>query len=189
VTLNGSTHYLCSGATGTCADSANFDTTTNSLTVGAWVKRSATGSKQDTVLAKEGNAAGDKAFNLNIDSSNIPAFKINSTTVNGGSNVVADFNWHYLVGVFDNTNNTQQIYMDGILVGSAALAGDSNNSGVALTIGADLSGVANAAANFFRGSIDEPFVTASALSAGQIRHMYTVGLHAVQNHTASRIQE
>ena len=37
------------------------------------------------------------------------------------------------------------------------------------------------------GTIDEPFVTAEALTPSQIKHMYEVGKRALQNHTASRI--
>jgi len=38
-----------------------------------------------------------------------------------------------------------------------------------------------------QGTIDEPFITAQALTASQIKHMYETGKKALQNHTASKI--
>jgi hypothetical protein len=185
--------YLCSEtgvADGTCDDDANFDTTTGNITVGAWIKRSASGTDVDTILAKWGNADADQAFRLSFSALDLPIFQTTDgagSTVTSAGTAITDTNWHHLVGVFDNSNNTQYLYVDGVLADSDGQSNNTPDSSVAFTVGADLSGVANAAADFFRGTIDEPFVTAEALSAGQVRHIEEVGHRALQNHTSSRI--
>ena len=183
--------YICTGSGSTCADDADFDTTTGNMTFGAWVKRSATGSLQ-TIMAKMGNANADRAFRLSMSSTDFPTLEVmNGTgttrTATSGQAITDTSNWHYIVGVFDNSGGNQYLYVDGVQVATTTNTNDSANSGVAFTIGADLSGGSNAAADFWNGSIDEPFFTGEVLSATQIQHMYSVGLQALQNHTASRV--
>ncbi len=186
--------YLCSETgtpNGSCDDDSDFDTTTSNLTVGAWIKRSATGTDSDVIAADWGNAIGDQEFRLYLSATNVPSFETTdgvSTTTTSVGTAITDTNlWHHIVGVYDNDSNMQYLYVDGVRVDSDAATYDLPNNAVAMTVGADLSGAANTAANFFRGTIDEVSLYREDSGADTVRRIYDSGYHAAQNHTASRI--
>ncbi len=186
--------YLCTEtgtANGSCDDDSDFDTTTNNLAVSAWIKRTATGTDADVIAADWGNAIADQEFRLYLSSGNIPTFEttdgVSTTTTSVGSAITDTNLWHHIVGVFDNDSNRQYLYVDGVRVDSDAASYDLPNNTVAFTVGADLSGTANSAANFFRGTIDEVFVNREDMSPDLIRRYFDTGFHASQNHTANRI--
>jgi hypothetical protein len=198
ITLNqsGQTDYLCSEtgtANGTCDDDSDFATSTTgtNYAMGAWVKRSGTGTDEDTVIAQWGNAIGDQSYKLSFSSTDFPTFVstdgVSVTTTTTSSTAITDTNWHHIVGVFDNSNNIQYLYVDGVMMGSSAATYDPPNSTVALTIGGDLSGAANAPAGFFRGSVDEVFYYRENITPDVVRRIYEVGARALNNHTANRI--
>ncbi len=74
--------------------------------------------------------------------------------------IVAGQTYH-VVGTYDGT--TQRLYLNGSQVASAALTGAITTNGNALTIGSWSGG-----SEFFNGTIDEPAVYTTALSAAQV---------------------
>ncbi len=191
----GTSDYLCSEtgvANGSCDDDSDFDNTTGDMSVGAWVKRSASGTDVDVIAADWGNAIGDQEFRLYFDATDFPTFQTTdgtSTTTSVSPTAITDTNWHHITAQFNNsTANIQYLYVDGRLVDSdTASSTDQPNNTVAFTIGADLSGAANTAANFFRGTIDEVYYDREGLDPSYIRRIYESGYRALQNHTSSRI--
>ncbi len=187
--FDASDDYVCTGTVaGTCADDADLDPAGTLLSVGAWFRRDSNTADADTIIAKFGNAAADQSFQIQIASGDTITF-ITRTGASVTSASTASYTdttlWHFVVGTYDGTN--QRFYVDGELVDTDAQSGNLTNSAVAATVGADLSGASNAAANFLDGDIDDTFVTAETLSAGQIKLMYNIGKRALENHTASRI--
>ncbi len=195
ITFNqASSDYLCSETgtgNGSCDDDGDYDTTTSDIAVGAWVKRSASGTDIDVIASKWGNAIADQSFRLYFDASDFPTFEttdgISVTLTSVSPTAITDTNWHHIMGVFDNGSNTQYLYVDGMRVDSDSATHATPNSTVAFTIGADLSGAANAAANFFRGTIDEAFVAHEDPSTDTARRLFETGWRALSNHTANRI--
>jgi hypothetical protein len=185
--LDNADDYICTGTTGTCADDADLDSavaSTGSFSIGAWAKRSGTGDA-DVIAAKWGNSTANDSYRLYYTAANVLTcdHRGAATVTISGPTSADTSSWHYYVCTFDNSNNTLKLYMDGILVAGSAGndTNDTNDSTIAYTVGADLSGGSNAAADFFRGSIDEPYVSATALSASQVRFMYDVGYRALNN--------
>jgi len=127
--------YLCTEtgvANGSCDDDGNFDTTAGSFSVGAWVNRSTGGSDADTIIAKYGNSANpDQAFSLFLSATNVPTLRTvnGSTTTDAVGPAFSNAMWHHVVGVFDNTNNMQYVYVDGELAGSAAQTSNTTTQG------------------------------------------------------------
>jgi hypothetical protein len=184
--LDNTDDYICTGTAGTCADDADLDSavaTSGSFSIGAWAKRTTIGGL-DVIASKWGNSTANDAYRLYVTAGDFPACDHRgaaTVTVTATAAMTDITNWHNYSCVFDNSANTLKLYVDGVLLASSADTNDTNDSGVAYSIGADLSGGSNAAADFFPGSIDEPYVTATALSASQVRAMVDVGQRALNN--------
>ena len=98
-------------------------------------------------------------------------FWINSGTgMSSVSGSAATLNsWQHLVGTYDGT--TAKLYVNGVAVGSAAIAGYQAQSGNPLNIGQSEVGD-----NFyFPGQLEEAAVYGAALGATQVQHHYSVG--------------
>jgi len=182
--FDGTDDYVCTGTTGTCANDADLNTTSSSLSVGAWIKRTSTTGDNDAIMAKYGATNADRAYYLVLGATDLPNFITNDGTGNNtiaGSSPITDTNWHYIVGVFDNPNNTVSLYVDGVQVASGTQSGSSlTNNTTAATIG----GVAGGG-DYFKGTIDEPFVSATAISGQKVKQMYEVGYRALQSHSTA----
>jgi cytoskeletal protein CcmA (bactofilin family) len=177
VSLNGTTQYLsCTDAA--CGGTTKLDTITSSQSIGAWVKTSsATGS----IIAKyNASVSGSYAIYLSGGAVNYYLNTSASTTITS-NRTVNDGNWHYIVATYDGAY--VYIYIDGQLDKSTAYTGTIIDSTAIFQIGARQSSSANT--DFFTGSIDEPFVTANTLTAGQVKNMYQVGYRALQSHASS----
>jgi hypothetical protein len=184
--LDNTDDYICTGTAGTCADDADLDSAvaaSGNFSLGAWAKRTTIGGL-DVIASKWGNSTANDAYRLYVTAGDFPACDHRgaaTVTVTATAAMTDITNWHNYSCVFDNSANTLKLYVDGVLLASSADTNDTNDSGVAYSIGADLSGGSNAAADFFPGSIDEPYVTATALSASQVRAMVDVGQRALNN--------
>ncbi|PIZ48155.1 hypothetical protein COY32_00475, partial [candidate division WWE3 bacterium CG_4_10_14_0_2_um_filter_41_14] len=155
----------------------NFDITGN-LTVGAWVKTSSW-IEEKKVIAKWPSSGNDRGYILVAGSSGTaskPRFivYIGGNSQAEASTSLANDTWHYLVGVYNGSS--VKLYVNGVESASTNTSGSINNSSMPLTIGSD-----GAGGGIWNGTIDEPFVTAEALSADQIKHMYDVGYAALQS--------
>ncbi|KKU32270.1 MAG: hypothetical protein UX47_C0015G0005 [Candidatus Collierbacteria bacterium GW2011_GWA2_46_26] len=181
--FDGSTESL------TIADDADLDfAASEKFTVGLWNKHNGAISTNFDYLMTKADAttggyklymddSGDYCFTIDDDSSWTPDDSACTSGID-----YDDSNWHYVQGVKDATTGIY-LYVDGKLVASdtsIAATGTLANTN-AFYIGVDRDGTSNE----WDGYIDEPFVTATALSAGQIRHMYQVGYRALQSHATT----
>ena len=169
-TLNGTTQYL------SIADNANLSVTGN-LSFGAWFKTTSTSSAQ-TIMAKNGS------YSLGLTSSGtLTVSIIGATTGTATGSTVLDTGWHEAIVVYSSSAQSITLYLDGKVEASTTTSVPSSitDSAGAFNIGA------NAGATLFSGNIDEPFVTATAITAGETVAMNLNGLRSLQNHPGNII--
>jgi len=112
------------------ADSVTLDVgPTESMTAEAWIRVASTGQFQFVANKKTGSAD----WQLHVDATNLADFWVNDGTDVAhadGVTAVADLQWHYLVGRWDETTNTAQVFVDGSSTGTATngLVGDFSNN-------------------------------------------------------------
>ncbi len=185
VSLNGTTQYLsCTDAA--CGGTSKLDPGTSSFTFGSWFKSNGVVATHSLILHK-GGGGGGTGWSLGTDDSGLLKANIRdvATAVSSLSpSRVDDSLWHFGVGVINKSTNLLDLYLDGKLVTSTSISAvGSIDSTSDFDIGAYTNG--GAAQWFFKGTVDEPFVTANALTAGQIKHMYEVGYRALQSHATT----
>lgn len=134
------------------------------ITVSAWVNRNTLNAR---VVSKD-NSARD--YELKITSSDTVEFTVwnqagSAATVNSGS--VIGSGWHHIAGTWDGLK--VRTYLDGVNQASADLAGSSVHSGSELYIGT------RGTNEFFNGALDDVRVYNRALSAEEIKRLYTAG--------------
>ena len=178
--FNGSNYLSCTDAN--CGGTSKLDVGTGSWSVGAWIKTSSAGTQ--TIFGKGNGASWSYTLGTNGGQVLFNLFQAaGAGYVSLSSNkLINDNNWHYVVGVWNPTGTVTQIYVDGQL--------DNSTTTVSGTFDNDSTADFNIGRRpdnnyFFTGSIDEPFVTASALTAGQVKHMYDVGSRALQSHATT----
>ena len=149
-----------------------FDFLTGPLTYNCWVyQTSATPTTQ--FIMSQGRDYGTYGFNLGAVSG-VPRMWVGGTSqaiINGTTSLV-DNKWHMLTGTWDGV--TAKLYVDGAVVGSAAMAdiGYAQSSG-AFVIGKMSYNYTSSTTYFpFAGSISDAKVYATALSADDILTMY-----------------
>ena len=149
---------------------------TGNLTVGAWVKSTGGGAIGKFL---GGITTGFSLDFLGISPSNSARFSTGDGPGTTGTSTVLDGNWHYVVGTFDSSTSIRSVYVDGQLQAQTNGASAPTDSYAPVLVGVRNN---NGIVNFLNGSLDEPFVTAEALSAAQILDMYNKGLGAL-NHS------
>jgi hypothetical protein len=160
---------------------------TGSITVGAWIKTTTVAAGSAAVICKENTNTVDVAYCLRREAGAI-AFRASndgSTAVSSTSaaGTISVNTWYHVVGIDASTQKhicLNGVQMDNDSTGFSTLF----NSPLPLTIADRYN---SASHGYFAGTIDEPFVTAEALTPAQIKHMYEVGKRALNQHTASRI--
>jgi hypothetical protein len=158
-------------------DDASPLDSTSALTIATWVKATdwtGTGAPLTaTILKKNGNyilrkdelaASGGRGFKLYWWDG---AGNIRYTLATVPSAGV----WHHIVGVVQN-NDVSALYIDGVSVGSAAATSEAGTRDLTdpMSFGANTS-----ASERFRGIIDEMRVYNRALSAAEVKQLYTSG--------------
>jgi len=140
----------------------------SSLTIGGWFKMGTAASQE--LIAKL-DAAAFKGFMLRADASGYAEFAVGDGTDTqlATDNVALNTtSWYFLVGVYDGAN--AHIYVNGVLEASQAQSVPADTY-KALKIGSDGTGFGH-----FNGS--HTFVASKALTAGEIRSLYTLGRRA-----------
>ncbi len=153
---------------------------TGNLTVGAWVKTPSSTSINAGILAK-GYYYSVPSYKLMLWGAGTTAgftFKINTSygpyTKTVGSLPTGSM-WYYVVGVYNSSTNKINLYVNGVDQGSTDVGGTLNDIDAPFLIGRDYVDIGQ----YYSGTIDEPFVTAEALTADQIKRMYEVGKRAL----------
>ena len=147
---------------------------TGSLTIEAWIKLDATGNNQD-IVSKWNNAAGERGFVLWYNGSIIEFAKRNpddSTIdkIDGITIINADL-WYHIVGVFDDSANTLDLYINGKsdatqVSGTDGILSSSRN----VLIGSQY--ISGSPTYYFNGLIDEVRIYNRTLSADEIKQHY-----------------
>ncbi len=150
----------------------------NSVSVGAYVKANGTPGAFKYIVAKGDNACFASSYALYTGANSGLEFYVSQ---NGGMTYnispdagagIWDGNWHFVVGTYDG--HSVRLYVDGKQVGSGTAATGSISYN--LPNGNDLwLGHYDGCQGFdFQGSIDEPTVWSTALSAQQISGGYAL---------------
>jgi hypothetical protein len=144
---------------------------TSSFTAELWLKVGTIDqSKNEEIILSQHPADGLHNFFIFLSNQGIIAFK----SVGAGGGVISspisytDNKWHYVVAVF-NAGASQQLYIDGELIGSLTLSGISITNTRNMYIG-DLDG--NGTFGRFKGFIQEVRLTARGLTATEIKNYY-----------------
>lgn len=157
--------------------STDLGATTDSYTVGAWIKTS-TGTLPSYILAKDDGSTLTAPIRLYLTGVGKPDFQILQASplqAPGavGPTSLVDGKWHYVVGVRDVTADTLYIYVDGVRAGSA------NDTTTVSTANDDDISIGNAGASYtaydFNGTIDQVRIYNYARSAAQIAWDYNKG--------------
>lgn len=163
ITLNGTTQYI------SVANSASL-ALGDVFTYEAWIKRGESNRGFfDTILHKEGTPNTPKfgvtgpANRLQL---RVPSVK---TICESTTEVLADGLWHHVVATKNGA--TVKLYIDGVDRTGTVTNETCQSNTAALTIGAE-----NTVEEFFKGSIDEVAVYATALSEARIKAHYQAAL-------------
>ncbi len=95
-----------------------FDSGTQDFSVGAWVRRGATGANQ-VVLSKEDGA--NDGWDLRFRTTDAIQFQLNADSA-GGPATITDELWHSIIGVVDRSASLY-VYVDGVAGSGVAIAG------------------------------------------------------------------
>ncbi len=156
--------------------------TPSTFSVEAWVRTSAAKAAGGYhFLVSDSSADFDNGFSLVIDSSNRPVFSVARQNIIGqvtrgqavSPTTVAPNTTHHIVGTYDG--NRVRVYVDGVERANVNFNSDPTwNSSRDLRIGRPIS-TTSLAQRYLQGSIDEPALYSSALSAATVLAHYEVG--------------
>ena len=169
--LNGSSYLSCNDVN--CGGTTKLDSGGTTWSFGAWYKTTGTGGR----IINKTNATGGYFLGIGGSGSGIIRAGIyNSTTLTSADDIKTtnDDNWHHAVATYDGAY--LRLYIDGYLVSATAQTSTISDTSSDFCIGS------SCGTSYFTGSIDEPFVTATTISASQIKNMYQIGYRALQSH-------
>ncbi|MEP6637265.1 MAG: LamG domain-containing protein, partial [Acidobacteriota bacterium] len=152
-------------------DASSLNLTTN-FTVGAWIKRSETGTANEHWVYDSGTQAGH--WRLGLNTSNVPEFSEYAVADYYATTPISDTNWHHIVAVKNGDSGANvSIYRDGVLDGTVTVGTVSTPSGNKVI------GDETAHTNAFEGAIDEVRVYNRALSQSEITKLYQSGVATI----------
>jgi Concanavalin A-like lectin/glucanases superfamily len=137
---------------------------TSSYSITGWFKTNAPADYQ-VIFEKSTTASVGYYFGLYQGK----AFIENDSTWTHNGNAIPDTKWHFMVGTYDGTN--QRIYLDGVL-GETQASGPPTDNTVIANIGTLGSGEPG---YNFNGSLDDLRVYNRALSASEVKQLYSAG--------------
>jgi PKD repeat protein len=155
--------------------------TPSTFSVETWVRTAASkASGGYHFLVSDSSNDFENGFSLVIDSSNRPIFVVARESISGttrgqatSATTVAPNTAHQIVGTYDGSR--VRIYVDGVERASATFSGGPTwNSSRDLRIGRPISST-SLAQRYLQGSIDEPAIYTSALSAATVLAHYEAG--------------
>jgi hypothetical protein len=156
--------------------------TPSTFSVEAWVRTSAAkASGGYHFLVSDSSADFDNGFSLVIDSSNRPVFAVARQNIIGqitrgqavSPTTVAPNTTHHIVGTYDGSR--ARIFVDGVERANVSFNSDPTwNSSRDLRVGRPISAT-SLAQRYLQGSIDEPALYTTALSAATVLAHYEAG--------------
>ncbi|MHC1716650.1 MAG: LamG-like jellyroll fold domain-containing protein [Candidatus Dojkabacteria bacterium] len=173
VDFNGTDEYLYR------ADDADFDIASGNLSFGAWIKPSSVSGNQAIFVKGNGDVSYNWGFGLNNDHIYFFSSGTPNTYVFANSSIATN-TWQHIALVVDGS--LLRAYVNGQEVGSTSFTSFGAANNYNLNIG--YSG-GSSYPMYYAGSIDEPFVTATAIQADQIKNMYESGMRALNGSHSS----
>ena len=153
-------------------NSDSLDISGNKLTVSAWINYDYNGNHQ-IILAKPASSSAHSnpyfSYSIHLYNGNIPRFYISQGTSQYyavSNSVLSPGVWHHVAGVYDGS--VMKIYIDGVEKGSNAVSVNLNSFNTPLRLGTN-----GGFSEFFKGSIDDVKIYDRALSASEIRSVYS----------------
>jgi hypothetical protein len=140
-------------------------TANQSFSLSTWVYVPSLPGKLTGIVTK-GTDAGP-SYGIWIDAGNHWAFHSTQLTITG---TAVTLGWHFVAITQDSAGQSRQLYVDGVLAGSAPVSFDANGTGD-LWIGGARAGAAYA----FQGIVDDVRVYSRALSAGEVQRLASAG--------------
>ncbi|WP_405878781.1 hypothetical protein OG762_09155 [Streptomyces sp. NBC_01136] len=188
LTLNGATTWTndttrgetlsFDGTTGYAAGSGQVLNTTGSYSVSAWVKLSSLPTRNATVAAQDGTQNSPFYLQYNYTHTSSPSWALtfantdttsSAFTVAGSTTAATANTWTHLVGTYDATTKTAQLYVNGSLAATATGV-TSWNATNAFAIGRSLYNGSNT--DFFPGLISTVQAWNYALTPNQVTALY-----------------
>ncbi|MFN7138985.1 MAG: LamG-like jellyroll fold domain-containing protein [Limisphaerales bacterium] len=160
-------------------NSPSLDIKSNTMSAAAWVKLENLGTWQQIIVkVKETGAFTPPFFAWHLFGAPVsatewrPQFQLATIGQTGGVNVSSSINvkygeWVHVAGVYDGT--MIRIFVNGVEMGTAAQSGNIISYNEPLYIGAH-----GLPGEFAKGAIDEVRIYSQALSASQVRALYTL---------------
>ena len=152
---------------------------TGQITISAWVKLDSYGtSGARTVVSKWSSVAGQRQYMLTVypDKANLYVRRSDDGASIGltGNATIQLNSWCYLVGVFNGSTQTMEIYVNGAKdkTSSSGVPAAMASTATKLIIG----GYNNGASEKFSGLVDEVRIYNAALTSSVIRGQYFAGL-------------
>jgi site-specific recombinase XerD len=177
--FDGSTEYMtCTDAN--CGGTTELDSGGAAWSVGGWVKTSSASTMSVISKATTAQLAYQLAIVAGVPQINVTATAGSWDAIRVATRTINDGNWHHVVASFRGSNSLD-IFIDGVL-SNGTLTGTVPATIRDTTQGFYLS-TFDGTSQFFNGSMDEVFVTATYLTANQVKHMYHVGARALQSHS------
>jgi predicted GH43/DUF377 family glycosyl hydrolase len=183
VDFNGTDEYLyCTDAN--CGGTTKLDIpSAGSVTFSAWIKTSS--SAKQSIIAKDSDVSGGRSYDFALDQGKFYAelFQTdgNVSMISSNGRALNDNNWHFVTMVYTYVTNGTSIvtfYADGEKDYSVSnVVGPLQDGSASVSIGARVFGSGYL---YFSGLIDEPMVTATALSQAQIKSMYENGVRSLK---------
>ncbi len=171
--VKGTALQFVSGSRVTIPEIPEYDVTA-ALSVMAWVKTNSVPNWARVVDKSQWQTTGfDLVLTQNVGLARLEFFVNNTTSLVDSTTVVADNEWHFIVGTFGN--KTLRMYVDGKREGESPSAGgvDINPNNWPLMIGAESS--SNGGQQYF-GSIDEVAMYDRALAPEEVMKIFQGGM-------------
>lgn len=152
------------------------------ITVAAWIKKSTTGT-YGQIIDKD-TTSGNRVWQFRVKNTDVVQFIPFSAASNGdcsGSVVVADGNWHHVVGTWDGT--TIYIYVDGVVDGAGCSFSGSLRTGQTNPVA--IGSLSFAQGNWLVGQVDEARIYNRAISATEVAALYGAGSVKVTTNTTN----
>jgi hypothetical protein len=176
--VKGTALQFVSGSRVTIPEIPEYDVTA-AVSLLAWVKTNSVPNWARVIDKSQWQTTGfDLVLTQNVGLARLEFFVNNTTSLVDSTTVVANNEWHFLVGTFGN--KTLRIYVDGKREGESPSAGqvDINPNNWPLMIGAESS--SNGGQQYF-GSIDEVAMYKRELAADEIMNIFQGGMPVAES--------
>jgi hypothetical protein len=144
----------------------------NTFTFSCWINTNTT---QTAMLFIRGNNANNKGVYLSMSSNDPGYLRAGGNNSNGwnsgriSNEIINDSKWHYVVGIFNQSNNTILGYVDG-KVGSTLNSTFNSNDYTPKNTKIGRNQISNI--QFYQGSVSSYFIYNRALTAAEIRQNF-----------------